>query len=118
MLLTEEQDDTIQNALLVGMALDDAYVMAGLDPDQIASVADSEPHQRKYAQVIKQHEFSLLTKLDGVVEKQARAGREQALTWKLEHMFPRYTNKQIVEGQPITINFEHKAADADVEYDV
>lgn len=116
-MIDERQKDAIYNALLVGMALDDAYVYAGLTPAEISEVSESEPLQREWAHVTKQHEFNLLATLQGVIEKQKHMGKEGAVTWALEHMYPRYGNKPTADGQPLTINLNVDKHGADVEVD-
>lgn len=85
--------DKVYNALVVGMAIDDAYIYAGLTPDEIAEVSVSTQLQARWAEVAKSHEFFLLGKLGEIVEKQTRMGKEGAVTWALEHMYARYGGK-------------------------
>lgn len=115
--LSAEKIDNIENALMIGMALDDAYVFASLTPTEISFVTENEEYQARFASLAKQYEYGLLTKLNAIMDKQKNVGKEGAVTWALEHMFPRYTNKNPGDGQPITINFGATAKDADVEYD-
>lgn len=104
--MTEEQKDLIYNALIVGMSLDDAYIFAGLTPAQIQAVSDDETLQAEYAKITKQHEYSLLTKLGDVIDKQRNMGREGAVTWALEHLYPqRYANKNQGDGKTVNIVF-------------
>lgn len=116
-MITEEKLDNIINSLMVGMALDDAFVFAGLTPAEITEVTENEDLAARFASEVKQFEYSLLSKLNTVIDKQKNMGKEGAITWALEHMFPRYTSKNPGDGQPITINFGTTAAEADVEYD-
>lgn len=105
-VLTQEQQDSIYNALVVGMSLDDAYVFAGLSPAQIEQVSEDEDFQSRWAQVIKGHEYGLLQKLNSVMEKQQHIGKEGAVTWALEHMYPqRYANKNQGDGKTVNIVF-------------
>lgn len=85
--------DKVYNALVVGMAIDDAYIYAGLTPDEIAEVSVSTQLQQRWSEVQKSHEFFLLGKLGDVIDKQARMGKEGAVTWALEHMYARYGGK-------------------------
>ena len=39
--------------------------------------------------------------------KQAKLGREQATTWMLEHMFPRYSGKPQNEGGEVHLHFSN-----------
>lgn len=115
--MKEEQKDLIYNALVVGMSLDDAYVFAGLSPDQIQRVSDDPDMQAEFAKVIRQHEFGLLSKLNDVIEKQRNMGKEGAVTWALEHMYPqRYANKNQGDGKTVNIVLDgHKDPAADTE---
>jgi len=115
--MTEEQKDLIYNALIVGMSLDDAYIFAGLTPAQIQAVSDDETLQAEYAKITKQHEYGLLTKLSDVIDKQRNMGREGAVTWALEHLYPqRYANKNQGDGKTVNIVLDgHKDPAADTE---
>lgn len=92
-MVNSKKLDKVYNALVVGMAIDDAYIYAGLTPDEIAEVSVSTSLQAKWSEVQKSHEFFLLGKLGEVIEKQARLGKENAITWSLEHMYARYGGK-------------------------
>lgn len=116
-MITQDKIDNILNALMVGMALEDAYVFASLTPTEITEAADNEEYQALFASTAKNYEYGLLSKLNAVIDKQKNMGKEGAVTWALEHMYPRYTNKNPGDGQPITINFGTTASEADVEYD-
>lgn len=85
--------DKIDNALITGMALEDAYIYAGLSEAEIVEITEDEEQQLAYRQVIKEFEYGLLRDLRQVADKQIRLGKEGALTWMLEKMFPRYSNK-------------------------
>lgn len=104
-ILTQAKEDRIYNALVIGMALEDAYIYAGLTPKEIEAVAEDTEHQVKWKQLTKEFEFGLLTRMDEVSQKQARLGREQATTWMLEHMFPRYSGKPQNEGGEVHLHF-------------
>ena len=106
--MTEKQKSDIENALLIGMAVDDAYVYAGLNPREIEALTEDDEWQRNVARRVKQHEYSLLSQLDEVAERQIRMGKEGAITWSLEHMYPRYAGKAQSDGKPIIINFGDK----------
>ena len=106
--MTQKQIDDIDNALLIGMDVSDAYVYAGLTPAVIASLAEDEEWQAHIARRRKQHEFSLLSKLDKVQDKQVHMGRESAITWALEHMYPRYANKAQDTAKIVSITFGEK----------
>ena len=53
MLLTQEKEDRIYNALVIGMALDDAYIYAGLTAQEIELVAEDTDLQIKFKRYIK-----------------------------------------------------------------
>ena len=40
MILTQAKEDKIYNALVIGMALEDAYIYAGLTPSEIEEVTE------------------------------------------------------------------------------
>lgn len=115
--MTEKQKSDIENALLIGMAVEDAYVYAGLSPREIEALAENDEWQRNISRRVKQHEYSLLSQLGEVAERQIRMGKEGAITWALEHMYPRYSNKPTVDGQPLTINLNVDGHNADIETD-
>lgn len=93
--LTVSQDslDLLYDALLVGMARDDAYLFAGLTEAEITAISEDDDLQRQISQLDKRYEYSLLQKLDTIIEKQTNMGKENAITWALEKMYPRYSNK-------------------------
>lgn len=103
--ISTTQEDAISNALLIGMAREDAFVYAGLSPQQIADIAEDEEWQSRLRKLEKEHEYDLLARLKSIITKQERAGKEGAVTWALEHMYPRYSNKPQEEGKQIIINF-------------
>lgn len=106
MFLTQEKEDRIYNALTIGMALDDAYIYAGLSPQEIEAIAEDTEHQLKYKKLIKEHEFGLLQRMTAISEKQAKLGREQATTWMLEHMYPRYSGKPMSDMPDIHLHID------------
>jgi hypothetical protein len=106
MILTQEKEDRIYNALVIGMSLDDAYIYAGLTPQEIEAVAEDDAHQIKWKQIIKGFEFGLLDRLNKVSEKQAKVGRETATTWMLEHMYPRYSGKPMNDMPDIHLHID------------
>lgn len=107
MVLTQAKEDKIYNALTIGMALEDAYIYAGLTPSEIEAVAEDDTLQTKWKQITKQFEYGLLKRMDEVSQKQAKLGREQATTWMLEHMFPRYSGKPQNEGGEVHLHFNN-----------
>lgn len=107
MILTQAKEDKIYNALVIGMSLEDAYIYAGLTPDEIEAISEDAVHQTKYKQLTKEFEFNLLNRMNEVSQKQIRAGRETATTWMLEHMFPRYSGKPQNEGGEVHLHFNN-----------
>lgn len=107
MVLSQAKEDKIYNALVIGMALEDAYIYAGLTPEEIEAVAEDNEHQLKWRQLIKGFEFTLLNRMAEVSQKQAKLGKEQATTWMLEHMFPRYSGKPQNEGGEVHLHFSN-----------
>lgn len=114
MILTQQKEDKIYNALVIGMALEDAYIYAGLTPSEIEGLAEDTEHQLKWKQLTKEFEFGLLNRMVEISQKQAKMGREQATTWMLEHMFPRYSGKPQNEGGEVHLHFNNVDP---VEYD-
>lgn len=107
MILTQAKEDRIYNALVIGMALEDAYIYAGLTPTEIEALAEDTEHQLKWKQITKEFEFGLLQRMQEISIKQAKLGREQATTWALEHMFPRYSGKPQNEGGEVHLHFNN-----------
>lgn len=97
--------DKIYNALITGMALEDAYIYAGLSPTEIEAVSEDEELQREFHEQIKSFEFVLLNRINDISQKQVRMGKEAATTWMLEHMFPRYSGKPQAEGGQVHLHF-------------
>ena len=114
MILTQAKEDKIYNALVIGMALEDAYIYAGLTPSEIEGLAEDTEHQIKWKQLTKEFEFGLLNRMVEISNKQAKMGREPATTWMLEHMFPRYSGKPQNEGGEVHLHFNNVDP---VEYD-
>lgn len=112
-MITQDKRDKIYNALLIGMALEDAYIYAGLTADEIVQVNEDTKLQAEWHQLIKSFEFSLLSDLQDVIRKQAKMGKEAALTWSLEKMFPRYSGKPQGDVGTININIQNQADDDD-----
>ena len=97
--------DKIYNALITGMALEDAYIYAGLSPAEIEAVSEDEELQREFHEQIKSFEFVLLSRINDISQKQVRMGKETATTWMLKHMFPRYSGKPQAEGGQVHLHF-------------
>lgn len=106
MILTQEKEDRIYNALVIGLALDDAYIYAGLTAQEIELIAEDPEHQIKYKKLIKEQEYKLLNRMNDISQKQAKLGRESATTWMLEHMFPRYSGKPMSDMPDIHLHID------------
>lgn len=106
MTITIDKQDKVHNALVIGMSLDDAYIFAGLTPQEIEAVSEDTQLQVKWHQIIKEYEFGLLKRMNDISQKQAKVGRETATTWMLEHMFPRYSGKPMNDMPPIHLHID------------
>lgn len=106
MTLTVDKLDRIHNALVIGMALDDAYIYAGLTPQEIEAVAEDIQLQSKWHSIIKEYEFGLLDRMNDISRKQAKVGRESATTWMLEHLFPRYSGRPMTDLPDIHLHID------------
>lgn len=106
MPITTEKEDRIHNALIVGMALEDAYIYAGLTPQEIEAVSEDINLQTKWKRIIKEFEFGLVKRMGDISQKQAKVGRETATTWMLEHMFPRYSGKPMNDMPDIHLHID------------
>ena len=113
--MTDRQKDDIQNAVLAGMSVEDAYVYAGISAGEMAALEEDEEWQALMAKRSKQLEYSLLQKLSEIIDVQALDGKEGAVTWALSHLYPRYGNKLVADGQPLTINMNVQNHKADIE---
>ena len=92
-MIGKTKKDLIYNALLVGMELHDAYIFAGMTEAEILEASEDNELQADWAKQSKQFEFGLLNKLNEVIDKQVHMGKENAITWLLEHSNPRYSGK-------------------------
>lgn len=106
MTLTVDKMDKIHNALIIGIALEDAYIYAGLTSQEIEAVSEDTDLQLKWHRIIKEYEYTLLKRMNDISAKQAKVGRETATTWMLEHMFPRYSGKPMNEHPPIHLHID------------
>lgn len=106
MTLTVDKMDKIHNALIIGIALEDAYIYAGLTAHEIEAVAEDADLQLKWHRIIKEYEYTLLKRMNDISAKQAKIGRETATTWMLEHMYPRYSGKPMNEHPPIHLHID------------
>lgn len=104
-MISQRKQDAIYNALVVGMAPEDAYIYAGLTPEEIEMVTSDVEYQYQLRSVLKGFEYGLLRDLREVQQQQAAMGKESAITWALEHMFPRYSNKQQTETGEVHLHF-------------
>lgn len=87
--------DLIFNALLVGMNLQDAYIYAGCTEREILEFSENAELQLEWQMISKKTEYGLLEKLQTVIDKQVNRGSESALTWFLQRLNPRYTDKPL-----------------------
>ena len=92
-MIKQDKKDSVYNALLVGMTLEDAYVYAGLTPDEVVAANEDMFLQSQWKQVMKSLEMSLLTNMKTVADKQMKLGKSDATEWMLEHLFSRYSGK-------------------------
>ena len=106
-MISQQKKDNIFNALCVGMALSDAYIFAGLTVAEIEEVSADERLQMFWNQQIRQVEYGLLKQMGEISQKQARTGREQATTWLLEHLYPRYSGKPMNEMPDIHLHLNN-----------
>lgn len=104
-MLTREKYDRLFDALVVGMAAEDAYIYAGLSAEEIEHVAEDENIQSMVRMRSKEFEYSLLKRMNDISQKQAKVGRETATAWMLEKMYPRYSGKPQTEGGDIHLHF-------------
>ena len=91
---------------MVGIALEDAYIFAGLTAQEIEAVAEDTELQLKWHRIIKEYEYDLLKRMNDISQKQAKVGRETATTWMLEHMFPRYSGKPMNDMPDIHLHID------------
>jgi len=103
-MIEQSKKDSVYNALLVGMTLEDAYVYAGLTPDEIVAVTEDMFLQAQWRQVTKSLEMSLLNNMKTVADKQVKLGKSDATEWMLEHLFSRYSGKPKETGGEIHIH--------------
>lgn len=107
-MISQDKKDRIYNALIIGMTLEDAYVYAGLTPDEMVAVGEDIFLQSQWKQLTKELEVSLLTNMKVVADKQVKLGKSDATEWMLEHLFPRYSGKPKDNGGEIHIHLSDK----------
>jgi hypothetical protein len=112
-MISQDKRDKIYNALLIGMALEDAYIYAGLTEAEIVAVNDDTSLQLEWKQLTKAFEFDLLSRMGEISQKQVRMGKEGATTWMLEKLFPRYSGKPQGDVGTININITSQPDDDD-----
>lgn len=110
-MISQDKKDKIYNALLIGMALEDSYIYAGLSADEITYVSEDDALQSEWRQLTKAFEFDLLHQINDISKKQAKMGKEAATTWMLEKMFPRYSGKPQGAVGSITLNINNQSED-------
>lgn len=92
-MISRDKKDLVYNALLVGMELHDAYIFAGMSESEILEASEDVEFQATCSKNSKVLEYTMLEKLNEVIEKQVHMGKENAITWVLEHTNPRYSGK-------------------------
>lgn len=103
--ISPEKHDRLYDALIIGMAAEDAYIYAGLTGEEIEAVGHDEEIQAMIRQRSKEFEYSLLKQMGEIAKKQAKVGREQGTAWLLEKLYPRYSGKPQTEGGDIHLHF-------------
>lgn len=103
--ISPEKHDRLFDALVIGMAAEDAYIYAGLNGEEIEAIGQDENIQSMIHMRAKEFEYGLLKRMNDISQKQAKVGRETATTWMLEKMFPRYSGKPQTEGGDIHLHF-------------
>jgi hypothetical protein len=105
--LSERTIEAIINALNVGMAPEDAFIYAGLTPEELVLATESEHYQAKWRQCSKQLEYSLLDNVRVASLREVAAGRSDSTRWMLERLFTRYSAKQVgTEQTPIHLHMD------------
>lgn len=112
-MLTQEKEDAIFNALIVGMSLEDSYLYAGCSPQEILFDKEDEESQMKWRRTQKQLEFTLLNNMREVSRRQIAQGKQEATTWLLEKLYPRYAAKTPPELGTISLVMNNKQEDED-----
>lgn len=107
-MINPVKHDRLFDALVIGMAPEDAYIYAGLTADEIEEISNDTQIQGMIKQRSKEFEYGLLKQLGDIAKKQAKVGREQATTWMLEKMYPRYSGKPQSEGGDIHLHFNDR----------
>ena len=105
-MITSDKVAKIENAIRVGLALEDALILVELTPAQIAEVMADEALQMRFASIRRGHEYSLLNQLNEVIDVQVRMGKESAITSMLERLNPRWSGKPQGENQSIHLHFK------------
>lgn len=100
-----DKRDKLDNALIVGMSIEDAYIYAGLTPNEIEAVSADDEEQRHILKRMKSLEFNLLNRMEAISVIQAAKGREAATAWLLEKLYPRYADKPKAEVGEIHLHF-------------
>lgn len=103
--ISPEKHDRLYDALVIGMAAEDAYVYAGLTGEEIEAIGQDEDIQAMIRQRSKEYEYALLKQMGEIAKKQAKVGREQGTAWLLEKLYPRYSGKPQTEGGDIHLHF-------------
>jgi hypothetical protein len=91
--MTEAQHDAVYNAIAVGMAIEDAYMYAGLSPQETLEASEDPALQTELTRYTKQLEYSLLDNMRVASRTQVANGKHEATAWLLERLYPRYSQK-------------------------
>jgi hypothetical protein len=110
----EDKKTLISNAVMLGMYKEDAYIYAALTADDKALLEADETFMSSIANIEKAHEFDLLNALNETISAQKYKGKEKALIWALEHLFPRYKADKTADIGTINIKLGDNST-ADVE---
>lgn len=112
-MIPAEKMDLIYNASLVGMTLSDSFVYAGLTEDEIYEATTSPYYTSLFSKYSRELEFHLLNNVKRIADDRDLS----ANTWMLEHLYPRYSQKGVIEGKDIRIltNFSDPKKEDTVE---
>lgn len=106
--------DQILNGLRAGMSLADMYILAELDPVDMARLDEDMFFQAQCKAAPKVLEHDLLTNLKRIINVQVADGKESATVWLLEKLNPRWTGKTDTSKAGV-VNINFGAVDIDKE---
>jgi hypothetical protein len=105
-MVNEDKLDAIENALIVGMALEDAYIYAHLTDRELVEVQENQELQDHYAAYTKSFEYGLLDNLRRTCVQEIAHGKSETSRWLLERLYPRYSGKAQPETQHISLHID------------